>query len=330
VKNLKKTKITIIFCFKTGGQYGLGHYRRVLPFIKIYANKYKIFIFTNNKQNIHLNKNITLLNYDHKKLYKDILKIDSQKKIVIFDIKEKIGSLLLKKLASLAKTIIFHDFNISAKLADLIIYPIIHLTKSDHQKIKNLKTKNNKIIYGKNYIILNRNILKEKNNIKQKKIKIKNQISILTGGSDPYNYEGKICKILIKNKINLKYKLLFLRGPKQTSSNLIFKPNIFYKKFNFTDLNQSKLIISTFGVSTYEMLYLQKKIINICYNIKSKKRAQILDKNFKNIRSFTIKDNFLPFIGIMDRDGLKSNCLSPNGVKNIYNNINKLIDKNDK
>ena len=70
MKNLKKTKITIIFCFKTGGQYGLGHYRRVLPLIKIYANKYKIFIFTNNKQNIYLNKNITLLNYDQKNYIK--------------------------------------------------------------------------------------------------------------------------------------------------------------------------------------------------------------------------------------------------------------------
>tara|TARA_B100000963_G_scaffold224464_2_gene195674 strand:- start:366 stop:1352 length:987 start_codon:yes stop_codon:yes gene_type:complete len=327
VKNLKKTRIAIIFCFKTGGIYGLGHYRRVLPLINILKKKHKIFIYTNNKNKIHKNKNISLFNYDQKKLLQNISNINSEKKIVIFDIKEKIESLLLNRLSAFTKIVIFHDFNMSAKLADLIIYPIMHLTKLDHKKIRELKTKNNKIIFGKNYIILNKNILNEKNKIKQaKKIK-KKQISILTGGFDPYNYENKIRKILLKNKINLKYKLIFLRGSKSISSNLNSKPNIYYKKFNFNDLHQSKLIISTFGVTTYEMLYLKKNIINICYNTKSKKRAKILDKNFKNIKSFTIKDNFLPFIGIMDRGGFKSNYLSPNGVKNIYNCINELINK---
>tara|TARA_B100000035_G_C21028726_1_gene567358 strand:- start:1836 stop:2822 length:987 start_codon:yes stop_codon:yes gene_type:complete len=327
VKNSKKTKISIIFCFKTGGVYGLGHYRRVLPLIDIFKKKYKIYIFTNNKKKIHKNKNISLFNYDQKKIFKNISNINSEKKIVIFDVKEKIESLLLNRLSSFTKIVIFHDFNMSAKFADLIIYPIMHLTKFDYKKIRGLKTKNNKILFGKNYIILNKNILREKKKIKQaNKIK-KNQISILTGGFDPYNYENKICRILLKNKINLKYKLIFLRGSKPISFNLKPAQNVYYKKFNFNDLHKSKLIISTFGVTTYEMLYLKKKIINICYNTKSKKRAQILDKNFKNIKSFTIKDNFLPFIGIMDRGGFKNNCLSPNGVKNIYKSVNELIIK---
>ena len=98
-----------------------------------------------------------------KKLLQNISNINSEKKIVIFDIKEKIESLLLNRLSAFAKIVIFHDFNISAKLADLIIYPIMHLTKLDHKKIRELKTKNNKIIFGKNYIILNKNILNEKN-----------------------------------------------------------------------------------------------------------------------------------------------------------------------
>ena len=50
----------------------------------------------------------------------------------------------------------------------------MHLTKLDHKKIRELKTKNNKIIFGKNYIILNKNILNEKNKTKKsKKIKKK-------------------------------------------------------------------------------------------------------------------------------------------------------------
>ena len=218
-----------------------------------------------------------------KKNYYKIYQILIQKKIVIFDIKEKIESLLLNRLSAFAKIVIFHDFNISAKLADLIIYPIMHLTKLDHKKIRELKTKNNKIIFGKNYIILNKNILNEKNKTKQTK-KIKKQISILTGGFDPYNYENKILKILLKNKINLKYKLIFLRGSKSISSNLNSKPNIYYKKFNFNDLHQSKLIISTFGVTTYEMLYLKKNIINICYNTKSKKEHKSWIKILKTSR----------------------------------------------
>ena len=185
MKSLKKIRIAIIFCFKTGGIYGLGHYRRVLPLINILKKKYKIFIFTNNKNKIHKNKNISLFNYDQKKLLKNISNINSEKKIDLLDIKVKIESLFLIRLSAFAKIVIFHDFNISAKLADLIIYPIMHLTKLDHKKIRELKTKNNKIIFGKNYIILNKNILNEKNKTKQtKKIK-KKQISILTGGFDP-------------------------------------------------------------------------------------------------------------------------------------------------
>ena len=89
MKSLKKIRIAIIFCFKTGGIYGLGHYRRVLPLINILKKKHKIFIFTNNKNKIHKNKNISLFNYDQKKLLQNISNINSEKKIVIFDIKEK-------------------------------------------------------------------------------------------------------------------------------------------------------------------------------------------------------------------------------------------------
>ena len=328
-KSLKKNKFLILFRFDLGNKFGLGNYRRLKPFISLLGKKHKVIIFTNSpdliKEKIKKIK-VNELN-EEKKILNFIAHNKNYNYLTIVDKLKKYKKSFIKKIKINSKLIMFHNFFESSKYADILIFPIMHFTKNDSTKIQKLKTKNNLILYGKNYLIINKNIF----NLKKKgKIK-KNYIVISTGGSDPYDYTTKILKIFLLKKLNLKYKIIFLIGKIKKNKEVIKKKikNISFKKFNYKDLISASLVVSTFGVITYELLFMKKKIINICYNHNSKKRAKLLDKSFRNIKSFVIKDNFSPYISLMSKDEFKipNYKINTDGIKSIYKEIkNKIYD----
>jgi len=327
---LKKNDITIIFSFSIGKKNGLGNYRRLKPLIEYYKNKFNVIIFTNNINQIDVDvKKIKVHEKNEEyKIFK-LIKKDSHKKFIsIFDKNKNYSQKFLKSLSVLSKIVLFHNFYINSKFADLIIFPIEHFLDKDIKKINRIRTFKNKIFYGKNYIIFNKNVLK----LKKKTIIKKNYIAITTGGADIYNLNYKILSSILSKRLNEKYKFKFLLGSNVKDHNFKKKyKNITFKKFNYSDLLSANLVVTTFGVTTYELLLFNQKIINICYNSINKKRSEVLDKKINFIKSVSINSisNF-SFKNIIDDlifKKIKVCTIPVNGVIKVQNIIDKLINE---
>ena len=325
----KKNDISIIFSFNIGKKNGLGNYRRLKPLIEYYKNKFNVIIFTNNIDQVDIDvKKIKVHEKNEEYKILKLIKKDSHKKFIsIFDKNKNYSRKFLKSLSVLSKIVLFHNFYLNSKFADLVIFPIEHFLNRDIKKINKIRTFKNKIFYGKDYIIYNKDVLKQK----KKTIK-KNFIAVTTGGADTYNLNYKILSSILNKKLNEKYKFKFLLGSNVKNHNFKKKyKNIIFKKFNYEDLFSANLVITTFGITTYELLLFNQKIINICYNSINKKRSEVLDKKINFIKSISInsisKFTFTNIIYDLILKKIKFYTFPANGVNKVQKIINKLIDE---
>jgi hypothetical protein len=149
--------------------------------------------------------------------------------------------------------------------------------------IRKIKSKNDNLFSGKDFLILSRDILKERRNIK----KTHKNLLFLSGSG---NLNNNIFNFLKKNKKNT--DLIIgpliskneLQSIKKNKINFIINPeNIFNKIVNAND------VYCKFGVSTFEIIALNKKPIVFNFNEKGERKKDIntlyklgLIKIFKN------------------------------------------------
>lgn len=297
-----------IFIFTAAYQeIGSGHLYRSKILGKILSKlKYKIKIFSFNKKN-------------QDKIF-CYLKYAIQNNIsVILDISNKFlfcSGFFLKKLKS----------NISSsKKKILIIDSLGKDSLKKYLKIKKLltvipyltpKIKNKQFQYsGTKYFIFNENL----KSIKNRKIHEIKNILITFGGSDLKNSTIKFAKFLLKNFPNKKVKVVV--GPyfkkKQIKDikrlkNLNTNLSISYYKDNFLkNINNSEIIITSTGLTKYELCITNKHIVVYSDN----KNNYSINKSFEK-KNITINLSF--------KD---SNAKLKNIMKNLINNPIRFNDK---
>ena len=237
----------IIFRLDVGKYDGFGHLKRSVPLINFLLRKsFSIVICTNNLTKKFLSTNLK------KKVF---LKKSSETEEIFFDrIKKKYTGYIMiidklyrykkKTIIQMKKeneVIFIQNFSIGAKCANKLIIP------DEHNR--NLKNKKN-IFCGSKYLVI-RNEIK-----KIKTIKESNYLGVSFGGYDPYNLTIKTLEIL--KKINWQKKTIFFYGEGfKEKRNLINKINKIKNfdacEFNFKKLLNSRLILSAFGVTSYEI-----------------------------------------------------------------------------
>jgi spore coat polysaccharide biosynthesis predicted glycosyltransferase SpsG len=165
---------------------------------------------------------------------------------------------------------------------DEIIFPNAHLDKNVLKKYL-LAERINQVKTGPEYIILRDEILalKEKfNNNLHNPLKI----IVTTGGTDP---EGVLLKLIPWLKeMNLKANILILIGQAFKYKNELEKiiinlpDNFKVLPYSLEEFIKVDIVICTFGVSIYEMIYLQIPTICISHNRENTQSTKILKERY--------------------------------------------------
>lgn len=165
---------------------------------------------------------------------------------------------------------------------DEIIFPNAHLDKGILKKYLPEK-QINQVKTGPEYVILRNEILALKDKITNNFYNPSN-IVVTTGGTDP---EGILLKLIPWLKeMNLKANILILIGQafkyknelEQLANNL--PDNFYIIPYSLKELLKADIVICTFGVSIYEMVYLQIPTICISHSWENAKSAKILKERY--------------------------------------------------
>jgi spore coat polysaccharide biosynthesis predicted glycosyltransferase SpsG len=293
----------ILYRFEADFEHGYGHLNRSLEFVKfLLKKKFKVIICTSKKSKKNFEIRNSFFFYKNKNEteseYIKRISIKYKKYIMLIDCKYNYSKNSIKNLSKKNSIVFFQNFSEGINFSDKLIVPDSH----SQNRIKKLNIELPKIYLGSKYLILRNEIFSKK------KIKTSKYLSLNFGGSDPNNMGEKILKFLIK--FNWKYKTYFMlgKGHKKIDwqTKYTIPKNITFCKFNFNKLINSELIISAFGVTTYEIAYhctknliilnddkkkfkLSNKFINIkCLGFYKKLNYDVLRKN---INHYWIKNN---------------------------------------
>lgn len=196
-------------------------------------------------------------------------------------------------LRSKVRLVLFHNLCPGAYYADAFILPSAH---HPDKILKDSSWKKNKVAFfsGLEYIPINEHIIKQRNkSFSKRKIK---QISITTGGSDPKGVMLKLLKWINAFGIqNVKFKALigssFINIKELNELLPQLSPDILVKDFNYQDLVYSDLVISTFGVTSYELIYMGIPFISVSHAEKNAEGSKILSAKHPLIKDLGIIDN---------------------------------------
>ena len=172
------------------------------------------------------------------------------------------------------------------QLMDKNILPIAHFDESKYPEFDNL-------FWGLKYTIINKNILRFKpKRVSQKEVR---DIVVTTGGTDP---EGVLLKLIPWLKeMDLAANILVLVGVafkyKDELEHLIgnLPDNCRVMPYSVQKLVKGDIAICTYGVSIYELIYLQIPTICISHSVENAQGARILKERYEVIEDLGyIKD----------------------------------------
>ena len=258
----------ILFRVDAGGQIGLGHFYRSLNLADQLKKKGHIIIFSHLHSLFWSKITANGFGFENKKLDIDFSEIQTYDFIINNDIDIyyvdgiiDFSETFIENLKGKVKTIFYQNIGDSRQYADIFILPSIH------QKIEffDIFTEKTKIYKGLKYLIFNSSVYQ----MEQKQIfnTVISDVAITAGGSDPENTLLKIYELI--NNLNISnINFIFFYGtdylyrddiPNNLSSNMKFK------LYDLNDILRNDLVISSFGVSTYEFLCLGMPVISFGY-----------------------------------------------------------------
>jgi len=208
---------------------------------------------------------------------------------------------------------------------DEIIFPNAYLDKSVLKKYLSEK-QINQVKTGPEYVILRDEILALKEKINNNLHNPQN-IVVTTGGTDP---EGVLLKLIPwLKKMKLKANILILIGQafkyKNELEKVIIKlpDNFQILPYSLDKFKKADIVICTFGVSIYEMIYLQIPIICISHSRENTYGARILKERYGVIEDLGFIENVAPQnIHLSIKKLLKNKTY----YQNIVKKCNNLID----
>lgn len=206
--------------------------------------------------------------------------------------------------------IMFHNVCEGMYESDYAIFPSANLSNEIINRISQQKTVAN-FLFGPEYVLINSDIINIIEFIKNKQEVSTPYIAVTTGASDP---KGMLIKLLEWfNESRFDKKIVGLYGFDFKYSNKLnkmiscLKPSILVKKFNYNDLFSSRMVVSAFGVTTYELIYANIPVITIGHIQRNSTGGYILQERYgcnEHLGLFKdlTKDKFI------------------NSVQNIWNN----------
>jgi UDP-2,4-diacetamido-2,4,6-trideoxy-beta-L-altropyranose hydrolase len=191
---------------------------------------------------------------------------------------------------------------------------------------------------GLDYVVLNEGAI----NLEELGCNIPRSIGITTGGSDPEKILIKLIKMLMSGNILENFKVNAFFGEnfqwREELAEFMGVQNLDILPYNLKELAKSEIVISTFGVSTYELLYLGKAIISVAHADINAVGSSILQQRFNclldlghienlsaNELNNCIMDLFCDSKKRKELEELGPKLIDGNGVKRITEKILELI-----
>lgn len=200
----------------------------------------------------------------------------------------------IERLKKKCRICIMQNFCHGASLANILIMPTAH-TPDFLLKEYNIDKNAQYCFIGADYIVLNNNILNLKKSFSSPKDKLLKLI-ITTGGSDPKrvmiklltmlknsSFPDILVKVLYGTSIDFKNELDFLKN--NLPENFEIKP------FDEKDLIDADFAISTFGITTYELLYLGIPVISVAHAPRNALGSKTLAERYNNIIDIGLIDD---------------------------------------
>ncbi|HET8858755.1 hypothetical protein [Marivirga sp.] len=286
--------MNILFRVDAGGEVGLGHYYRSVALANKLSEKGHKILFAHNPSDfwdLEKSKGFTFQTFELNSLKQinelliikqyliDLFYVDG---IIEFD-KEFISQ--IKKYAKIA---FYQNISNSKYLADLFILPSINQKKPFFSDFK----PSTRVYQGLEYFTFHNKVtsLKKKESINE----VKN-IGIIAGGTDPKNtlkiIQGMLDKKDYKNiSFNFFYgnDYKYLIDLKKYNTKYT---NFLYNEFNHQDILKNDLLISAFGVSTYEFMALGMPILSYGHQKANAEAVQYLAKNTDALISLGLIDD---------------------------------------
>lgn len=321
---------TVFFRLDAGAQTGLGHLFRCISIAKKLrdiANYHPIFLISENDFTISELKKFNLV---------FILKPENKtEEQFLFEIAEKkYGSLLfidkiypytsnfILNLKVHIKIVMFHNICEGSYLADIFILPSAH---TDFSIIENPVWKTCPAIFyqGAEYVVINEEAIELKKKRETASI-VEKKIVITTGGSDP---KGILIQILdwLKDETFSDLKIIGLYGSAFIEMNKLeeLKPKlpefISVQEYSFKEITDTEVILSTFGVSTYEFMFAGIPIFSISHALANAIGSKNIEKRYNALSDF----------------GLFSDITKETFIRNLVNfvsnkSLHKVLSENGK
>jgi len=323
--------MNIIFRCDASDDIGLGHLVRCLAIAKELRTQNNIIFATiENETNSYINDTDFEINFKENETEEAFLERISnifKPDIIVIDKKYPYKSEFLIYLKQNNIKIIMMD-NICEGLSasDEIIFPNAHLDKDllkkylSEEQIKNVKT-------GSKYVILRDEVLKLKGCVSHE-LHIPPNIVVTTGGTDPagvllklipwlkeMNLDANI-SMLVGQAFKFKYELGNLTGSLPDNFQVI--------PYSLQELIKGDIAICTFGMSIYEMIYLQIPTLCISHSMENADGSRILNERYRVIEDMGyIKDINLKDLYVAITELLKDKIY----YNNMVERCGKLIDR---
>lgn len=274
----------IIFRCDSNNIIGLGHLVRCLAVANHLKEKKSIIFATDiDESNSHIENDYEIIYKKQDEDEKEFLKrINSEinPDFLVLDKKYPYDRFILKELKKNSLKIIILD-NICDGIGecDEIIFPNAHFNL-DRLKGYLTQDKINKVKTGQDYIILREEIIAFKKLTPKKRRNYK--IAVTTGGSDP---EGVLINLsILLKEINIEEEVCLLYGEsfnfKNKLDDLDLPNNFHVLPYSLEYLTSSDIVICTFGMTVYEMIYLGLPTICVSHSKHNAKCAGILKERY--------------------------------------------------
>ncbi len=277
-------KKKILFRVDAGGSIGLGHFYRSYTLAQALNKKGYTITFSYAKSDFWN----SLEHFDFEKI--ELEEGKEEESMIAICLDKQFQKLYVDGIINFKKdnidkiknrcTIIFYQ-NVSESryLSDIYILPSIH---QDHHFFNKFDLNNTQIYQGLEYFTFNSEISK----LKPKDLSVNDNVSeigIIAGGSDPKNVALKLYNLINYRQWN-NIKFNFFLGDNYMHLKTIprhYPKNVTFLTYNIEAIYKSDLLISAFGVSTYEFMALGLPIISLGHQESNAKAAEILEKKTK-------------------------------------------------
>lgn len=289
---MQKSNKTFLIRFNAGSEYGIGHAKRCLALAEWLYNNYNLKIVLCCNQSKFIRSLISPHSYfdvewkeksesEESFLYRSVELYEPS--LLFIDSLYSYSKEAVIDMKKITKIVFFHNLSAGSEVADITIIPTAHIDLEDIDRLTNASTD---FYYGFKYVLINPEILsygKQSNELLEKE----DYLVITAGGSDPHGVQIKIMELLKKK--NLELPTIFLLGLGQKDRESIISMSLsreFIKTIDF-DLNilsNARLAVCAFGVTAYELIYLNIPLIGVGINSENGMGCKRLDETHQVIR----------------------------------------------